>query len=152
MSLDLPVKDLMNYLPHRPPMIWVNRVVEVGQDYKGLTGKCRIQLNKGALYINNGKELRGSSAVEFTAQAFGYLKAAYQVIYKIKNLPRETYLTGIRSCEANFEGLDLSSVQELEVRISVLREMLPVTYIRGEITLVGSDETLAVAEIQVYVD
>lgn len=151
MTVDVPVSDIISYLPHRDPMVWVDRVVEVGKDYKGITGSCRIKLDPTMLFVSQGK-LRGSCAVEFTAQAFGYLKAAYQVIYKITDLPSETYLTGIRSCDANFESIDLSEQKELEVRISVLREMLPITYIRGELFLPGSDTMLAAVEIQVYVD
>ena len=146
------VSDLIPFLPHRPPMVWIDQIIEVGQDYKGLTGTCLVNLDSQSLYVNNSKELRASSAIEFTAQGFGYLKAAYQVIHKINNPPTKTYLTGVRSCRANFQGMDIDDIKQLEVKISVLREMLPITYVKGELTLPGSDKVLAVAEIQVYVD
>ncbi len=152
MTVDIPVDQLMSYLPHRPPMVWVDRISSVGKEYKGLAGRCIVKLDSSALYVSNGKELRGSSAIEFTAQAFGYLKAAYQEIHNFNKPPTQTYLTGVRSCRAEFGDLDLSTIDELEVHISVLREILPVTYVRGEIVLPGTKKVIAEAEIQVYVD
>lgn len=152
MAVDISVKDLIPYLPHRPPMVWVSRVCEVGKDYKGLKGTCLIDLTKDCLAVSNGKEIRGSSAIEFTAQAFGYLKAAFQVIHNFNDPPSRTYLTGVRSCRADFSGLDVSEHKQLQVEITVIRELLPVTYVRGEISIPGQDKILAEAEIQVYVD
>ncbi len=152
MIVDMPVSELIPYLPHRPPMVWVNHVKSVGKDYKGLAGTCIVRLDASALYTSNGEQLRGSAAIEFTAQGFGYLKAAYQVIHKFNDPPSKTYLTGVRACQADFSKLDLEKATELEVRISVLRELLPITYVKGEIYLAGTDTKLGEAEIQVYVD
>lgn len=152
MEKEIQVTDLIPYLPHRPPMVWINRILEVGNDYKGLSGICIVDLDRSSLYVNNGDQLRASSAIEFTAQGFGYLKAAFQVIHKINNPPTKTYLTGVRSCRADFKNLDLKSVSQLQITITTLREMLPISYVKGVVTLPGSSEVLAVAEIQVYVD
>lgn len=152
MHVDMPVSELVPYLPHRPPMVWIHSVSSVGKDYKGLAGTCIVELDKSALYVSNEERLRGSSAIEFTAQAFGYLKAAYQVIHKFSDPPSKTYLTGVRSCSSHFENLEIEDGKRLEVRISVLRELLPITYIKGEIYQEGSSDLLASAEIQVYVD
>lgn len=150
MSKEFQIKDLITYLPHRPPMVWVNRVAEVGRDYKGLAGVCIVDIDKDSLYVNDGKELRASSAIEFTAQGFGYLKAAYQVIHKFIDAPTNTYLTGVRYCRANFEDIDLEKVNQLEIHIQVIRELLPVTYIRGAVMIPGDDKVLGETEIQVY--
>jgi predicted hotdog family 3-hydroxylacyl-ACP dehydratase len=151
MSQDWPVDKLIDYLPHRPPMIWIDRVTEVGADYRGITGTCRVQLKPDALYMSNSKELRASAAIEFTAQAFGYIKAAYQEIHQFSNPPQETYLTGVRYCYANFTALDMAQAPELEIRLKVKREMLPLTFVYGEIFSTQSPELLAKVEIQVYV-
>ncbi|MEM7646038.1 MAG: hypothetical protein AAF203_03940, partial [Pseudomonadota bacterium] len=119
-------------------------------DYKGLGGTCIVDLSNDALYVSNGKTLRGSSAIEFTAQGFGYLKAAYQVIHKFNDPPSKTYLTGVRACSAQFDKLDLSKVSQLEVKISVLRELLPITYVKGEVYIPGDSTPIAHAEIQVF--
>ena len=152
MNVDLNVKDLVPYLPHRPPMVWISKILEVGKDYKGLTGRCLVEVDSNALYVNNRTEIRGSSAIEFTAQSFGYLKAAYQLIHKITDVPSKTYLTGVRSCQANFTNYEITEGAKLEVQISVLREMLPVTYIKGEIFCGKSLKKYANVEIQVYVE
>ena len=144
--------DLIEYLPHRPPMVWVDKVVDVGDDYKMFTGTISVEIDKKALYVCNGKELRASAAIEFTAQAFGYLKAAYQVKHNFSAPPTVTYLAGVRSCKSDFSGLDLDQVTELHVSIQVKRELLPVTYIEGVVRESGKEEILAIVEIQVYVD
>lgn len=152
MENELYVKDLIPYLPHRPPMVWISRITEIGENYEDFSGTCMVDLERSSLYVNNNNEIRGSSAIEFTAQGFGYLKAAYQVVHKINNPPSQTYLTGVRSCSANFEKVDLDNVKQLQIKISVLRELLPITYVKGEVSLPGDSEVLATAEIQVYVD
>jgi predicted hotdog family 3-hydroxylacyl-ACP dehydratase len=152
MPVDFPVSELLSYLPHREPMVWINRVTAVGKDYKGLAGTCVVDLDPHALYMSEGHELRGSSAIEFTAQGFGYIKAAYQEIHDVNDPPSKTYLTGIRSCKADFSKLDLKTVKQLEIKISVVRELLPLTYVKGVITLPGDDVVIAETEIQVYVD
>ena len=152
MIVDIPVKDLLQYLPHRPPMVWISHVASVGKDYKGLAGTCLVDIDDKALFVSNGEQLRGSSAIEFTAQAFGYLKAAYQVIHKFNDPPRKTYLTGVRSCQTHFSKLNLHDVSQLEIRVKVLRELLPITYIRGEVFVPGDKSPIASAEIQVYFD
>lgn len=152
MNVDMPVADLLEALPHRPPMVWVDRISEVGKDYKGLSGTCIVDIDKDALYVSDGKTIRGSSAIEFTAQGFGYLKAAYQVLHNFSDPPSKTYLTGVRSCLSQLDKLDLSNVSQLEIKISVLRELLPITYVKGEVFIPGETESIAQAEIQVFFD
>jgi predicted hotdog family 3-hydroxylacyl-ACP dehydratase len=152
MSKEIYVKDLIQFLPHRPPMVWIDRIIEVGQDYKGLVGTCIVKMDENGLYFLSKSKLRASSTIEFTAQSFGYLKAAYQVIHNFKNPPTKTLLTGVRSCESYFSEIDFKQNDELEIRIRVLKEILPVTYIRGEIYFKGQDKLLGSAEIQVYVE
>lgn len=151
MSLDLSVKELNRYLPHRPPMIWIDKVIDVGTDYKKLSGTCQVQINPTALYCFEGG-INGSAAVEFTAQAFGYLKAAYQVTHQFVDTPSNTYLTGVRSCKADFSKLSPDGNQELQIEVSVVREIQPLTIVRGTILNAQTGEVYAQAEIQVYVD
>ncbi len=152
MKQEWPVSQLISYLPHRPPMVWIDKVVEVGEDYREISGTCRLRVQKKGLYVNDQKELRASAVIEFTAQGFGYLKAAYQELHQFKDTPAKTYLTGVRYCYANLSQLDLDQDIELEIRIKVKREMLPITFVYGEVFQVGEPDPLAKCEIQVYVD
>ncbi|PIP79913.1 MAG: hypothetical protein COW84_08060 [Gammaproteobacteria bacterium CG22_combo_CG10-13_8_21_14_all_40_8] len=152
MNQEWPISQLISYLPHRPPMIWIDRVVEVGKDYRGISGACRLQIKKNGLYVNDQFEVHASAVIELTAQSFGYLKAAYQELHQFKDTPAQTYLTGVRYCYANLTQLNLDQEVELEVRIQVKREMLPVTFVYGEVFQVGNSALLAKCEIQVYVD
>lgn len=152
MNQEWPISQLISYLPHRPPMVWIDKVVEVGKDYRRISGVCRLQVQKNGLYVHNQKELRASAVIEYTAQGFGYLKAAYQKLHQFKDTPAKTYLTGVRYCYANLSRLDLDQDIEFEIRIKVKREMRPITFVYGELYQVGNFECLAKCEIQIYVD
>lgn len=153
MKKEFLVKDLIHCLPHRPPMVWISRISEVGgKDYKELSGTCIVDLDRSSLYVNNKEKIRASSAIEFTAQGFGYLKAAYQVLHNFNDPPTKTYLTGVRYCRADFTKVDLNKTEQLQVKISVVREILPLTYLKGVVSVPGCSEILAEVEIQVYVD
>lgn len=152
MQLPINASQLIDFLPHRPPMLWVDQITDVGNDYKALTGTCVVNIVPEALYVSNGDELRGSSAIEFTAQAFGYLKAAYQVLNNFEDPPSKVFLTGVRHCHADFSQFDIKKHSQLEVKISVVRELKPLTFVKGQLTLPGQSEVLAEAEIQVYFD
>lgn len=152
MSVKLSVKDLAFYLPHRPPMVWIDHIVEVGDDYKKMSGICKVHLNDQALYCSERGEILASAAIEFTAQAFGYIKAAYQVIHKFVDAPTQTYLTGVRSCKADFSEIKVPNHQILHVRVNVVREILPLTMVRGVVFIPETNEVIAETEIQVYVE
>ncbi len=152
MKTDILVSDLIDYLPHREPMIWVDRVIEVGDNYKQLSGVCVIDVNDKALYMATPFTLFGSSTVEFTAQAYGYLKAAFQKLHQFDDPPKNTFLAGIKHCESRFSEFKLKPGSELTIHVQVVRDLKPICFIRGEIRCSGRKEALASAEIQVYYD
>ena len=152
MQTDKAVSDLFQYLPHRPPMVWVDQVLEVGKNDQGIYGRCRVNFKEDSLYLNARGELRGSAAIEFTAQAYGYVRALYHVLNNIDDTPSRTYLTGVRSCTANFKGLSKKNTNELMVHIQLIRELHPLVYVRGQIFVKNIPEPIAETEVQVYAE
>jgi len=127
-------------------------VIEVGDNYKQLSGICTIDVNDNALYMATPQTLLGSATVEFTAQAYGYLKAAFQKIHQFDDPPKNTFLAGIKYCESRFSEFDFKTGSVLTIQVQVVRDLKPISYVRGEIRCAGRKEPLASAEIQVYYD
>ncbi len=150
MITDLKVKELLHYLSHRDPMVWIDRVIEVGDQYKELNGVCELISKDKALYKLSDKVLLGSAPVELTAQAYGYLKAAYQKIHKLNDPPQRTFLAGIRYCESHFSKFDFSSGHKLSIHVEVVKDIRPIVFIKGEIRSTSLQEPLARTEIQVF--
>lgn len=152
MQTNKKVSELQQYLPHRAPMVWVDRVLEVGSNEKGIFGVCSVLTDAESLFLNNGGQLNGSAAIEFTAQAYGYVRALYHVLNNIDNTPTRTYLTGVRSCAANFKKFSSQDLKDLRVSIQLTRELHPLVFVKGRIYLEGQESTLAEAEVQVYAE
>ncbi|NJL25529.1 MAG: hypothetical protein HC902_10395 [Calothrix sp. SM1_5_4] len=60
--------DIMSYIPHRPPMVWIDEVT----DYSASGGECLVRVKQNALYMGP-QGLRASSCLELMAQAYAFL-------------------------------------------------------------------------------
>src|SRR5687768_16243919 len=86
----VPVAKLSGFLPHRPPMVWVEEVVEV--DETG--GLCGLSLEASAPYLTDGK-IRRSSYIEWMAQSFAFVEACRKPNDRLET----AFLVGIRDLE-----------------------------------------------------
>ena len=152
MQTNKKVSDLFPYLPHRPPMVWVDRVLEVGKNDTGIFGVCSVQTEASPLFVDQDGKLKGSAAIEFTAQAYGYVRAEYHVLNNIDNTPSRTYLTGVRSCFANFKSFDIEKLNDLRVSIQLTRELHTIVFVKGRVYIQGEADALAETEVQVYAE
>jgi 3-hydroxymyristoyl/3-hydroxydecanoyl-(acyl carrier protein) dehydratase len=66
------VCDILKYIPHRPPMVWVDEVVR----FSKVDGECLIHIRADGLYMSP-MGLRSSSCLEFIAQAYGFISTCY---------------------------------------------------------------------------
>ena len=73
-------KKLGHLMPHRDPMIWVDNVLSFSEH----TGEFSVTLKSDRPYFQN-KDLIQSFYLEFLAQGYGFVKAAY-VDSQIENL------------------------------------------------------------------
>ena len=152
MPIDKKVSELFEYLPHRPPMVWVDRVLDVGKNETGIYGVCTVLQDEEALFLTPDGKLNASAAIEFTAQAYGYVRAMYHVINNIDDTPSRTYLTGVRSCNADFKDLTQDQLKDLRVSIQLTRELHPLVFVSGKVFLEKENKVLAETEVQVYAE
>lgn len=125
------VEALQASLPHRPPMVWITRVLSANE----ISGICETVLDPNHPSRSpNG--LRQSSLIEFMAQAFGFSHAAI-----LKKTSDQAFLASVSQliyCEEeiwmNFqEQLRISQSLTLTTEVSVVRVLGPITLISGEV-------------------
>lgn len=142
-----PATDFIETLPHRPPFIWIDEVVEVTPD----GGTCAVTLRPDALYM--GPEgLRRSSALEFMAQGFGYVRAAQSETGLLPGRapPTKAFLVSIQDAVySESPGTPPSAGTRLSIEISGFREVGPITLFSAAVKLPG-DEILAQARLKVF--
>lgn len=81
-------KDLYQFLPHRPPMVWVKSVLSQENE----KGECLIELSKGSLFLDNNGQVKRSSYIEFMAQSIGYIISAKMLQKNKKQGSSKTFM------------------------------------------------------------
>ena len=125
--MSIAVESLVDWLPHRPPFVWVDEVVHFSEE----GGECLVILKKDAGYMSP-EGLRPSALIEFAAQSFGYISAAFAASHGIQISVKKAYLTSLK------DGLlpvcdDLKPGDQLRVLIDSIRQVGTITLLRGQI-------------------
>jgi len=144
--LPVSTQDLLRYIPHRPPMVWVDTVVDFGKDH----GEVLVKVRKDAHYMSP-EGLRASSLLEFIAQAYGFCWACY-VVWQDPNSNGmgQAMVTGFK--EARFaSSRDLQKVAHgdmLKVTLTDMKRKGPITFLRGQVW--HGDVLLAESEMRTF--
>jgi predicted hotdog family 3-hydroxylacyl-ACP dehydratase len=146
MRYPLPVSLFERYVPHRAPMVWVDEVLSASAS----EGECRVKIDPSALYMSEGA-IHPMSCVEWIAQGFAYVRAAYfmEIGYGEQGRALEAYLVAVRDAEFMFEPDDLREIQELIVRVHSFREFGTLIMLTGEVKL-PSGRVLMRAGLRVF--
>lgn len=127
MQFPITVDKLMGYLPHRPPMIWIDEILEVTPT----SGRAQLTLKSEGLYFNK-RGLIPSAPIEWIAQAAGYCAAARAL--KAPDAPKLSLalLVGIRDAQfGDVSALGPGSV--VTVQVDIIRELPPLALIQGRV-------------------
>ncbi len=141
--------ELHQWIPHRPPMVWIDQVNSVTPQ----NGECQVTLRESGHYMAPDG-LRPSSMVEFIAQSYGFTRAAQHLLGCLKgtHIPTQVFLVGIR------EGHFFSDVSDIPIlgpgSILIIktfntREIGPLTLFDGHITSANGIQ-LFEAKLKVY--
>lgn len=152
-SLDLPIPTLRlaEWLPHRPPMVWIDEVMAFDQK----SGEARLCLVEDAHYMDE-KGLRPASLIELIAQSFGYVHVCQKLELARAGKPSvpvtKAFLCGIR--DAQFSDSLLSSPPQagtrLVIRVGNIKTFGPIQSIDGQVCLADSGEEIASANLKVF--
>lgn len=142
------VQDIWQYIPHKPPMVWIDQIT----DYGATAGECIVNIKKDAHYMDGEGILRASSCVEFIAQAYGFMSICYRVY---ESQPNAKPLK--RAFLASFKDVDfcpeetMRAVKDgdrLVVKISGVRAMGPINLFQGQVF--KGDQLLCETNMKVF--
>ena len=131
------VTEVMDFIPHRPPMVWVDEVLRFSQ----IDGECTLRLRQGGLYLGE-RGLRPSSCLELIAQSYGFISTCYITRISDPGAPpmKRAMLVSFKDAKfaprAIFESLRLGDV--LRMPIEGVRTVGPITAFHGR-ALRGDD-------------
>jgi predicted hotdog family 3-hydroxylacyl-ACP dehydratase len=143
------------WIPHRPPMVWIDEVVVT----TSIDGTCRLTLQPHAYYWD-GAEVRGTSVLEFMAQAYAYVSVVIKLreLCELAEAPqlsplKRAFLVSVRDAEMpKPEKLKTLKVGDtLMVKVFGFRNFGPITNFQGEVRN-GRDELIASAQLKVFSD
>ncbi len=146
-SVQTPIStsELHAFLPHRPPMIWIDEVGSSSAD----GGTCFVTLKREGLYFSEGV-LRPTSLIEFLAQGFGYVAAAHKVRCGFSNVPAVQKAFLVAVTQAHFH--DLSGAKpgtRLTVTLSDVKQIGPIQLFKGTVSL-DTGAILGTANLKVF--
>ena len=144
-SFPLSVEHLRSFLPHRPPAIWVDSVLETHPT----GGLAEVKLKKSARYFG-ADGVRQSACVEWVAQAYGYVVAT-NVILKIDQMDpaSQTFVAEVKSCE--FFRKDFSRLKDGDsvlVRVNCTHNFGKLKVVEGEV--LHEQQSLAKVNMKLY--
>lgn len=132
----IPVDRLYEWVPHRPPLVWVDEVVGVTES----GGECLVRLDPTARYMGANGAIRPSSFIEWMAQAYAYVRAAQQVAGvrpTASAAPKRAYLVSIASFTYQRDEVERgrgAAIGELKARVEEGRTIGPITLVDGVVT------------------
>jgi predicted hotdog family 3-hydroxylacyl-ACP dehydratase len=145
--LPISVKEVEKYLPHRPPMVWIDEVLAFSEK----SGECRLRLQADAHYLDAG-HLRPSCCLEFIAQAYGFISVCHHIyILDPRSKPlSKAFLASIKDAVLpTAEVLEtVGPGDEIRIVISGVRQMGPIVLFQGRVA--RGDLILCETEMKVF--
>lgn len=134
MKKPVEAKDIWKYIPHRPPMIWIDRIT----DWGATEGASEVDVRTDAHYMSP-EGLRPSSCIEIIAQTYGLVWTCH-VIYNVDPNSKGMSVAMLAAFkDVKFAPPDvMRTVKEgdrLICRISKVRWVGPIASFRGEVWL-----------------
>ncbi len=139
----IPIKELMDYLPHRDEIVWIDYVLEARED----GGTSMVIVDKNKHYFGE-KELRQSSLIEWMAQGSGFVSAAYFKSMNINKTLHDAFLVGFMN--ATFSPNLPKESEEVLIIGKVTRVIASISYVDCSVQSRKSGEVYCSALIKLY--
>jgi len=114
MKFPLRTEELTGLLPHRKPMVWVDRIMHVS----GQQGSTEVTLNH-QLMLDNGK-MHVGALVEFLVQSYGFIMAVKQMerhrrlkVAQLAAIDRFELLSNMLPSEGETLSAELDTIRDL---------------------------------------
>ncbi len=124
MKFPLRTEDLEDFLPHRKPMVWVDRIIHVSEQRGSteVTVKHKLMQDRGRVHVG--------ALVEFLAQSYGFIMAVQAVqqqrrlkVAQLAAIDRFDLLSQILPCEG----------ETLSAELNAIRELHPLYLVKGQV-------------------
>ena len=140
------VNEVLPFVPHRPPMVWVDEILT----FSATSGECLVELKDTGLFL--GPEgLRPTSCLEFIAQAFGFCSVAHDRQTAPEAPPlSKAYLAAFSQVTfaPREQFKNLRPGDQVHLRFWDLRKIGPIRAFRGEAAFNG--QTLCAGVLKVF--
>ncbi len=147
----LSTSALRSFLPHRPPMVWIDEVLSCKSGETGIIAVCRCSLLGERSFKNANGTVRPSTIVEWIAQGYGFAKACHHLSTGHSNEGfGRAYLVGITECEIDMAEIMAESAVLIEVE--EVREFPPAYIVDGKVTSENGLRIFGSARIKVFGD
>ena len=147
LEFPLSTSKLKEWVPHRPPMVWVDEVLSV----ESTSAKCRVLMEETRPFYESPSKIRPSVLVEWMAQAFAYSAICRQLMNVGTPTPiRRAFLVGIAGAKFDMTAWDAKG-KSVFVSVETVRELAPLVLFRGTVTN-EDGRTLSTASLKVYVE
>jgi predicted hotdog family 3-hydroxylacyl-ACP dehydratase len=148
MQLPISVNQLQEWMPHRPPMVWIDQVIQATKN----SGECSLRI-KSEGYYQSEAGVRQSSLIEWVAQSYGYVSAV-QVglgLRQVNQQPKQVFLAGLRDAQffCRTDEDELRPGKLVKIRVENSREIGPLTLFDGSV-ISESGKTLFKVNLKVF--
>lgn len=150
-SFPIDVRELEEWIPHRPPMLWISEVSWAD----ATSGECVARIEPEGHALGKDGIMRSSSMIEWIAQSYAFVRAAQALTGAgpAHAKPKRVFLVAIN--DARFEYLDrpglLDGENSFRVRVKTDRELGPLSLVEGKV-LSRSGELLASAKLKLFAE
>src|SRR5688572_24826851 len=120
------VKALESFIPHRPPMVWVNNVLWANET----EGEGEVVVDPQAHYCH-GNTIRPSSFIEWVAQSYGFCRAAYNHQKGINAVLKKAYLAAFQDFTFPSRAIAATPKTRLIIHTKVIRQLGPISLVEG---------------------
>lgn len=143
----VPVATIERYLPHRPPMVWIDDVLSFSEKQ----GHCRVRLKSDGLYMDTDG-LRPTAFIEFIAQAYGFMSVCHHIYIMDPNSKPLTkaFLASIKEAKLpqQNELANIGAGDELVITINGVRQRGSIVMFKGIVSC--GERLLCEAEMKVF--
>lgn len=144
----IPVSRLFPFLPHRPPMVWIDEVLWVSKGE--LSGECCVYLESSGHYFGPNQTLRQSSFLEWMAQSYGYVCAARMIIDNIGVTRTNTFMAAVKNLEFLEDSSKIKALSKLKIYVELIRELGPMSLVSAKVTSDCGKITYAKAQLKLF--
>jgi hypothetical protein len=139
--------ELREFLPHRPPLVWVDEVLSFSDGPDGPSGICRVLLTPGRAF-HGPHGVRPSSVLEWIAQGYGFMKSALRLEQGLGPAKGRVFLVGVNDVEIDLAGIE--SEKSVLVHVREQRNLHPAYLLEGRVTAEDGTRVFGRARMKVF--